>query len=179
MAAGSSFQKTISLPIKGMHCASCVGRVEQALKGVPGVADANVNLATERAQVRFDGAVETQSLITTIEGLGYAVPKQTSHLAIDGMTCAGCVRRVEQALLSVPGVSEASVNLATERAAVTGNADIAALIAAVCGDRQIRTTDRARRPSRARHGIETGRRNAPPEDPRDNRRLAHLACVYP
>jgi copper chaperone CopZ len=58
MAAGSSFQKTISLPIKGIHCASCVGRVEQALKGVPGVADANVNLATERAQVRFDGAVE-------------------------------------------------------------------------------------------------------------------------
>ncbi|EEE43532.1 heavy metal translocating P-type ATPase [Roseibium alexandrii] len=131
MAAGSSFQKSISLPIKGMHCASCVGRVEQALKGVPGVADANVNLATERAQVRFDGAVETQSLITTIEGLGYAVPKQTSHLAIDGMTCAGCVRRVEQALLSVPGVSEASVNLATERAAVTGNADIPTLIAAV------------------------------------------------
>lgn len=131
MAADSSFQKSISLPIEGMHCASCVGRVEQALKNVPGVADANVNLATERAQVRFDGAVETQTLIAKIEGLGYEVPRQTSHLAIDGMTCAGCVRRVEQALLSVPGVSEASVNLATERATVTGNADIATLIAAI------------------------------------------------
>ncbi|MTI43810.1 Cu+-exporting ATPase/Au+-exporting ATPase [Roseibium hamelinense] len=131
MAAASRSQQSLSLPVEGMHCASCVGRVEQALEKVPGVAGASVNLATGRADVRFEEAVDPQALITAIEGLGHVVPKQTHHLAIDGMTCAGCVRRVEQALLAVPGVSSASVNLATEQAEVAGQADIAALIEAV------------------------------------------------
>lgn len=47
------------------------------------------------------------------------------------MTCASCVGRVERALLAVPGVSQASVNLATERATVRGVADTAALVAAI------------------------------------------------
>ncbi|KAB2886050.1 MAG: heavy-metal-associated domain-containing protein, partial [Albidovulum sp.] len=51
MNAPSSFTgETVSLPIGGMTCASCVGRVEGALKAVPGVLAASVNLATERAE---------------------------------------------------------------------------------------------------------------------------------
>uniref|UniRef100_UPI00158CBB6C heavy-metal-associated domain-containing protein n=1 Tax=Burkholderia ambifaria TaxID=152480 RepID=UPI00158CBB6C len=57
----------------------------------------------------------------------------TIELEIDGMTCASCVSRVEKALAKVPGVTRASVNLATERASVhgAGALDAAALIAAV------------------------------------------------
>ncbi|HEX4262000.1 MAG TPA: cation transporter, partial [Acetobacteraceae bacterium] len=52
-------------------------------------------------------------------------------LAIEGMTCASCVRRVERAHSRVPGVSRAEVNLATERARVRGMADLARLTEAV------------------------------------------------
>jgi Cu+-exporting ATPase len=59
-------------------------------------------------------------------------PIETIDLAITGMTCASCVNRVEKVLARVPGVTTASVNLATERAQVTGtHADVAALIRAV------------------------------------------------
>ncbi|MDG1373108.1 MAG: heavy metal translocating P-type ATPase [Paracoccaceae bacterium] len=121
----------MTLPIEGMACASCVGRVERALKAVPGVVDASVNLATARADVRVAAAADMVALVRAIEGLGYKVPARTLRLSVDGMNCAGCVGRVEQALLAVPGVTQASVNLATERAVVTGTAGADALIAAV------------------------------------------------
>ena len=131
MAAGSKFERSLSLPVEGMHCASCVGRVERALKDMDGVVDASVNLATEHAEIWFDKSVDPSAFVKAIEGLGYEVPTQTLDLTIDGMKCAGCVGRVEQALLAVPGVAGASVNLATERAVVKGYADVNSLIAAV------------------------------------------------
>ncbi|WP_448575561.1 heavy metal translocating P-type ATPase [Thermomicrobium sp.] len=121
----------VRLAIEGMTCASCVRRVERALASVPGVAEASVNLATEEAAVtlsRPDVAVE--ELTAAIERAGYharplatvpasdAEAEATVELAIEGMTCASCVRRVERALSRVPGVVEASVNLASERALV-------------------------------------------------------------
>ncbi len=121
----------IALPIEGMTCASCVGRVERALAKVPGVNAAAVNLATERASVQADATVDPQALIRAIEQAGYQVPAATTDMAIEGMTCASCVGRVERALKAVPGVTEASVNLATERATVRGHADVQALLAAV------------------------------------------------
>ncbi|MCE5972389.1 heavy metal translocating P-type ATPase [Sinirhodobacter sp. WL0062] len=132
MNAPASFtRETISLPIEGMTCASCVGRVERALRAVPGVLDASVNLATERADIRLAGPVERADLTRAVEDAGYTVTALTVELAIDGMTCASCVGRVERALRAVPGVSEATVNLATERATVKGAADLATLVAAV------------------------------------------------
>ncbi|MBU4530901.1 MAG: heavy metal translocating P-type ATPase [Desulfomicrobium sp.] len=131
MNAPANFSREIvSLAIEGMTCASCVGRVERALKAVPGVLDASINLATERAEVRFVGPVVRADLIRAVESAGYTVATSTVELAIDGMTCASCVGRVERALRAVPGVAEASVNLATERATIKGSADAAALIAA-------------------------------------------------
>jgi Cu+-exporting ATPase len=126
--------ETASLAVEGMTCASCVGRVERALKAVPGVAEANVNLATERAEVTFTGAPDPAALIAAIDAAGYGVPRETVELAIQGMTCASCVGRVERALRSVPGVIDASVNLATERASVVlprGAVSIDALIRGV------------------------------------------------
>jgi Au+-exporting ATPase len=114
-----------------MTCASCVGRVEAALKAVPGVASANVNLATEKAEITLSAPVARDVLADAVRGVGYDVPTGSIDLAIGGMTCASCVGRVEKALKAVPGVVTATVNLATERAHVTGGADLAALIEAV------------------------------------------------
>ncbi len=132
MNAPASFNReTVSFPIEGMTCASCVGRVERALKSVPGVVDASVNLATERAEVRLVGAVARADLIRAVAEAGYTVSATTTELAIDGMSCASCVGRVERGLRAVPGVTEAFVNLATERATVKGSADVATLMRAV------------------------------------------------
>ncbi len=120
----------VVLDIEGMTCASCVGRVERALKAVPGVEGASVNLATERAEITGP-ALDRAALIRSVETAGYDVRRPPVDLAIEGMTCASCVARVEKALISVPGVTSAAVNLATERVTVAGTADPAALIAAV------------------------------------------------
>jgi len=129
----------VDLAVEGMTCASCVARVERKLSKVPGVAEATVNLATERATVRYDPeAVAPHQLVGAVEAAGYkarslvvAPPPAAQdavttgevrqELAITGMTCASCVARVERKLSKVPGVAGASVNLATERATVAYN----------------------------------------------------------
>lgn len=127
----SSVPTATSLPIEGMNCASCVGRVEAELKQVEGVDEVAVNLATERADIRSAVALDRGSLVAAVEKAGYRVPETTTGLAIEGMTCASCVGRVERALKAVSGVDEATVNLATERASVRGSAGAEALVAAV------------------------------------------------
>lgn len=121
----------VSLQVEGMTCASCVGRVETALKKVEGVQSASVNLATERADITLAKPIDRQVLIQAIERTGYDVPANTVELSIEGMTCASCVSRVEKALNAVAGVKTANVNLATERATVNGTASIESLIAAI------------------------------------------------
>ncbi len=123
----------IALPVQGMTCASCVGRVEKALSKVPGVHDVAVNLATETATVQADPSVSPAAIADAIERAGYEVPKRSTSLQIEGMTCATCVGRVERALAKVPGVASVAVNLATERAAIAtlGEVDVAALRDAV------------------------------------------------
>ena len=59
-----------------------------------------------------------RALAEAVRKAGYDVPTQESRLQIGGMTCASCVARVEKALLRVPGVTKASVNLATETATI-------------------------------------------------------------
>jgi len=106
---------TFDLPIAGMTCASCAGRVERALSKVSGARDVSVNLATEQARVKAPGD-SLPALLEAVERAGYSVPQQTLELSIDGMTCASCVGRVERALNKVAGVKSVSVNLANERA---------------------------------------------------------------
>ncbi len=124
-----------TLAVGGMTCASCVGRVERALNRVEGVVEASVNLATERAHVTFDAARASPLLLAqAVAEAGYQVRTEDVTLAVGGMTCASCVGRVERALSAVPGVTEAKVNLATERANVrltTGAATTADLRAAI------------------------------------------------
>jgi Cu+-exporting ATPase len=122
------------LPIRGMTCATCAGRVEKALAALPGVR-ASVNLVGEYGDISFDPArTPPQALAAAVERAGYEVPLETRELAISGMTCATCAGRVEKALLSVPGVMHAAVNLAAEKVMVEapqGAVGAAALIAAV------------------------------------------------
>ena len=125
-SSGTAPGGAISLPIEGMTCASCVRRVEMAITAVPGVAAASVNLATERAEIRFDATPDLPAVLGAIGKAGYSVGTAVTDLAIEGMTCASCVGRVERALKAVPGVTAAAVNLATNRAQVTHLPNIAA-----------------------------------------------------
>ncbi len=113
-------KRNITLPVRGMTCASCVAHVEKALRSVEGVADVNVNLATEKASVWFStDTLGVADLVRAVQETGYEIPTQTVVLPIGGMTCASCVAHVEKALGRVPGVVEVNVNLATEKAIVT------------------------------------------------------------
>ena len=107
-----------TVPIAGMHCASCVGRVERALRGLPGVKEAGVNLATGRASLRYEGQPDAAGVVRAITAAGFTVPETSVEIGVDGLTCASCVSRVERALARVPGVTAASVNLASGRATV-------------------------------------------------------------
>ncbi len=123
----------IDIPVRGMTCASCVSRVEKAIKAAPGVAAASVNLATERAHVDLASTDQIAGVVEAIRRAGYEPLERTWELRIHGMTCASCVGRVERALRAAPGVVSASVNLATERATVVvldGAVELPDLVAA-------------------------------------------------
>ncbi len=111
--------KQMTLPVQGMTCASCVGHVERALSGVPGVSRASVNLATEKATVEFDHKqAKAADLVAAVQDAGYDAVVEKITLPIGGMTCFSCVGHVERALQGVEGVLTANVNLATEKATV-------------------------------------------------------------
>ncbi len=122
---------SLDVAIEGMTCTACAGRVERAVRALPGVAEAVVNLASER--LRVTGAVAARDVAGAIRAAGYDPITETLSLRIIGMTCASCTARVERTLRTVPGVLDAAVNLAGETARVTATApaDLAALVAAV------------------------------------------------
>lgn len=112
--------RTLDLPIEGMTCSACVARLEDALVQAPGVVEANVNLALERASVAFDGsATDASALAEVVARTGFDVRTEQQTFPVEGMTCAGCSARVEKVLLGEPGVVDADVNLALERVTVT------------------------------------------------------------
>ncbi|MBV4533036.1 heavy metal translocating P-type ATPase [Pseudomonas sp. SWRI107] len=108
---------TFDLPITGMTCASCAGRVERALRKVTGTEQVSVNLATEQARVQAP-AESLPALLGAVREAGYSVPTRTVELQLGGMTCASCAGRIERALAKLPAVEQVSVNLARERAHV-------------------------------------------------------------
>ena len=108
----------IEIRVDGMSCASCVGRIEKALMGQRGVAEAQVNLATGKATVKFDQPATPATLIDLIKEAGYQPRLQSAEIPVIGMTCGSCVSRVERALNKQPGMVKASVNLTTQKAFV-------------------------------------------------------------
>ena len=105
---------TLQVPVTAMSCASCVRRVEQALLKVPGVESASVNLATEKADLIIEASVTSLQLVRALDKAGYPARLEQIELLVSGMSCASCVTRIEKAMLAIPGVTGALVNLANE-----------------------------------------------------------------
>lgn len=122
-----------SFTVDGMTCAACATRIEKGLNRLEGVSEANVNLASEQAKVVYDPEqTNMETIVTKIEQLGYKAEQKKIELDIGGMTCAACATRIEKGLNKVPGVTRATVNLATETAMVEGyGVDEGAVIARV------------------------------------------------
>ncbi len=118
-------QSRVGLAVEGMTCGACATRLEGALSQAPGVVRASVNFALERADVEFDpGKTSAAGVAEAVVHAGFRVPMQSFSFPIVGMTCSACSTRVEKALRAVPGVEEANVNLAIERADVRALAGI-------------------------------------------------------
>ncbi|MBI2357559.1 MAG: copper-translocating P-type ATPase [Deltaproteobacteria bacterium] len=152
-------EREMTLSVGGMSCASCVAKIEEALRSVAGVQSAEVNFATEKASVRFDpDQVQFSRLTQAIEDAGYEVVKQKVSFGVQGMSCASCVNHIEDALRGLDGVLQANVNLATEKATVEylpGVVDLPAMRQAVAdaGYEALASEDEAVDKERAAHEV--------------------------
>jgi len=113
-------EKSVTFPVTGMSCANCATSIERVVKKLPGVNEARVNFATEQASVSYDPEkVQMQNLLEKIRDAGYGVAKASVEIPVTGMTCANCAMTIERTLKKkVQGVTNASVNFASERATV-------------------------------------------------------------
>ena len=109
----------LDVPISGMSCAGCAARIEKALQSLPGIQQAQVNFAAEKATLHYDPtALSVEDVTRTVHDIGYEVPVQRIIIPIGGMRCASCAASVERALRGVDGVVDAQVNFGTEKATV-------------------------------------------------------------
>ncbi|MEX0387323.1 heavy metal translocating P-type ATPase [Spiribacter onubensis] len=115
-------ESTFNLQITGLNCGSCVRRAETALGNVSGINAVSVNLSTAKARLEIDSGHDPATVLrAAAEALteaGYPPATDSATLALTGVTCGGCVSRVEAALESVPGVLDASANLGMSTARV-------------------------------------------------------------
>lgn len=169
----------IELPILGMSCASCVGRVEKSLKATDGVVSVQVNLATESAYVSANKDVSLQTLCTTVKNAGYSVATEEFQIRISGMSCASCVGRVEKSIYKMTGVVNASVNLATESAYVQvlqGRVTMSDLVSAVAESGYTATA--AEIPgNESNNGINNRSQNSETGQNKEPRHLLIAACL--
>ncbi|WP_282139369.1 heavy metal translocating P-type ATPase [Cytobacillus oceanisediminis] len=114
--------KEVHLPISGMTCAACSSRIEKGLNKLDGVQEASVNLALEKAAIKYNPEVTSvEAFEKKIEDLGYSVVSEKAEFEVLGMTCAACSGRIEKGLNKLPGVKQAVVNLALETGTVEYN----------------------------------------------------------
>ena len=115
----------LAFDIQGMTCASCANAIERSVKKIPGVAQASVNLMTEKLVViPSSPGLGKDEVIQAVEKAGYHASEPAPArvvIPVGGMTCAACSARVERQLKKTDGVVEAAVNLATEKATITYN----------------------------------------------------------
>ncbi|MGS2778311.1 heavy metal translocating P-type ATPase [Robertmurraya sp. GLU-23] len=127
--------ENVLLNITGMTCAACANRIEKNINKIPGVQKASVNLATEKASVSYEPSeVSIDDIISRVKKIGYGVQEEKVKFNILGMTCAACATRIEKGLSKIEGVTQAAVNLATEKATVEyipGKTNVDQLITAV------------------------------------------------
>ncbi|CUH93858.1 heavy metal translocating P-type ATPase [Herbinix luporum] len=107
-----------TLKIEGMTCAACARAVERAVGKLEGISQAKVNLTTEKLTVEYDeNKINVETIQNAVDKAGYKAVRETvaKTLKIEGMTCAACAKAVERAVGKLEGISQAKVNLATER----------------------------------------------------------------
>ena len=115
-------KKKAEMKISGMTCSTCSTTIEKSLASLPGVLNARVNLGNELASVEYDPVqVKLGDLEKAVTDVGYETVNEKAILKIGGMTCVTCEKTVTEALQHLDGVINVSVNLATEKAAVTYN----------------------------------------------------------
>jgi Cu+-exporting ATPase len=118
-AVSASLSPELSLPVEGMHCAACAVKIEKQLQKMDGILEARVNYGTGKAYLKYEkDKLDMKKLRQEIKELGYQIGGESISVSIKGMHCASCVSRVEAGLREIPGVLEASVNLATEKALI-------------------------------------------------------------
>lgn len=115
-------QKEATLQITGMTCAACAIRIEKGLKKMEGVEDANVNLALEKTNIKYDpDKTDVVKFKEKVQSLGYNVVSEKAEFDIAGMTCAACANKIEKCLNKLDGVDKAAVNFALESVLVEYN----------------------------------------------------------
>jgi len=129
-------KKNIKFLVSGMTCASCVRTIEKSLSKMKGIEKVSVNLMTEEAEVTYDEEqVQVDSIIKKFDQIGYSGQVKDdstssaviTDLNISGMTCASCVRTIENSVKKIEGVSKVTVNLTTDKAHVEFNSDVTSL----------------------------------------------------
>ncbi|KAI9075163.1 hypothetical protein K1719_042894 [Acacia pycnantha] len=121
--------------VVGMACSACAGSVEKAIKRLPGIREAVVDVLNNRAFVLFYPTfVNEETIREAIEDAGFEATLlrdemnersvQVCRITVTGMTCTSCSSTVESALQAIPGVLKAQVALATCEAAVHYNPNI-------------------------------------------------------
>ena len=115
-------QKNANIKISGMSCASCALNIEKSLQNLEGVDKAHVNLGTEEAIVEYNPEkLKLPQLEEAVENAGYEVINNKVTIKIGDMSCAMCVKAIEDVLTKIDGVSHVNVNLASEKAYITYN----------------------------------------------------------
>ncbi|AQL41304.1 ATPase P [Halorientalis sp. IM1011] len=115
-------ERRTRLELTGMSCANCAGTIDDSLADLDGVAESDVNFATDEGTVTYDpDETSLAEIYAAIEDAGYGVVRESVTIPITDMSCANCAETNEQALEDQPGVIEAEVNYATDEASVTYN----------------------------------------------------------
>ena len=115
-------QRRSRIDIQGMSCANCSQTIADAVGSLHGVADADINFATDEGSVEYDpDEISLEEIYDAIEDAGYAPVAESVTIGVTDMSCANCSETVEAALERTPGVLSADVNFATDEAGVTYN----------------------------------------------------------
>jgi Cu+-exporting ATPase len=118
-------RKKIEFKISGMTCAMCSTTIEKSLIDLNGVINAQVNLGNESVAVEYDFLkLRFTDLNKAIKNAGYQIINEKVVLKIGGMTCATCVKTIENSLLKLDGIIEVNINLAGEKVIVIYNPNI-------------------------------------------------------
>jgi heavy metal translocating P-type ATPase len=117
--------KKIEVKISGMTCAMCATTIEKSLINLDGVINGQVNLGNESVVVEYDFLkLRFTDLDKAIKNAGYQIINEKVVLKIGGMTCATCVKTIENSLLRLDGIIEVNIDLAGEKTIVIYNPNI-------------------------------------------------------